>query len=147
VATLTPGTIEALIRACDYPAEVAEHVRSDLRALYHGRAAGVIGVDAGSDTDPRAATLKFNPSNIPLEQALAFLAEKGASIARLEQLGALAQTLRGSLVSYLGVRYDARGFSGWRTYFSTRPCQIGSSAVPRVVIEPNSVPTLRLPHY
>jgi hypothetical protein len=145
VTSLEEETVERLVDVCGYPESVAESVRTDLRVLYHGRAAGVIGVDAGSDH--RAAALKFNPSNVPLDQALTFLAAKGASAARLEQLGALAQTLRGSLVSYLGVRYDANGFSGWRTYFSAQPRRIGSAGVPRVVIEPNSIPTLPLPHY
>jgi hypothetical protein len=134
-----------LVQRCGFPLDLAPLIDGDIRSLYPPGPVGVIGVD--SDAANRAGALKFDPANVPLQRAFTFLAGKGASRRRIAELTQIADSLRAVWLSYLGIKYGPKGFSGWRVYFSTRPSLLSSPTATRVVVESIPLPTLRLPHY
>lgn len=139
------GQVGKLVASCELPVAVAALIEADLRGVYLQGPVGTIGLDDASETGPGA--LKFNPANLPIERAFAFLAAKRAGSQVLERLTRISRSLRALLVSYLGLRYDVNGFSGWRAYFSVEPRNVLAPISPLVVTERSAIPTLRLPHY
>jgi hypothetical protein len=137
--------LAALLAVCHYPSELAETIESDLKELYRPGPVGVIGIDEGEEGV--AGAIKFDPSNVPSGSALAFLARAGVAPDRIEVLRRIAVGFRADSVSYAGVQYGPRGFSGWRLYFA---CEPGSARRPgRMAVESqrNLRPVRRLPHY
>jgi hypothetical protein len=141
IERLPAAAIEQLIDVCGLPGALVETVHSDVASLYPPPGpVGVIGIDAG----PTA--IKLNPANVPFERAFAFMTARGAAATRIRGLREIANALRARWLTYLGVRYAARGFSGWKAYFSTVPLRLASATAP-VVLGRSAIPTLRLPHY
>ncbi len=141
---LPSETAERLLTASGLAATLAPELEADLRHLYIGGTVGVLGVDNG--TDGSTAALKFNPPNVALETAVEFLAGKGASRSRLDEIAGIARSLRARWVSYLGVRYGPLGFTGWRVYLSVAPQRFPGVLAPSWSVEPDAIPTLMLPH-
>jgi hypothetical protein len=137
--------LATLLSACQYPEEFVTSIEGDLKALYTPGPAGVIGLDSGSGDVP--AAVKFDPSNVPLPIALAFLQKVGVSTPRIAALTKVALGLRAESVSYIGVKYSQSGFAGWRLYFSCEPSHYVSPARINIVAQRNLRPTRRLPHY
>ena len=142
---LPNGATARLAAAAGLDAALADHIERDLRALYTGGTVGVIGVDNGLDGQTDA--LKFNPPNVALETAIEFLAAKGARPSRIADIVTVAHALRARWMSYLGVRYGAAGFAGWRVYLSVAPQRFPPPLAPRWAVEPDAIPTLMLPHF
>lgn len=142
---LDTAMLPELVQACGLPADLATSIAGDIRPFYRSMPVGVIGVDAGSGGVAKA--LKFDPANVPLRQAFAFLAGKGVSRLRIAELSRIAGTLRAEWLSYLGIKYGPNGFAGWRVYFSVQPSLLSPPLATRLVIERSAIPTLRLPHY
>jgi hypothetical protein len=137
--------LTALLTACQYPEQLATAIDSNLKAIYTPGPAGVIGIDSSSDDVP--AAVKFDPSNVPLPLAFAFLRKIGVSAPRIAALAKIALGLRAESVSYVGVKYSQSGFAGWRLYFSCEPAHHVSPARANIVTQRNLRPTRRLPHY
>lgn len=144
-ASLPPDVLPQLVRVCRLPEGLAETISADIHALYPPGPVGVIGVDGGEDG--RAEALKFDPANVPVSKAITFLGTKHVSAARIADLSSVARSLRAQWVSYLGAKYGAEGFAGWRVYFSVRPNLLAVPLVPRIVVERSAFPTYQLPHY
>jgi len=142
---LPPEVLPQLVRVCGLPESLAETIGADIHSLYPPGPVGVIGVDCGEDGWAKA--LKFDPANVPLSKALSFLGARLASVARMEELSSVARSLRAQWVSYLGAKYGAEGFAGWRVYFSVRPDLLPGPLLPRIVVERSANPTFHLPHY
>ena len=134
--------IGAITEALGLPDDLAEAIEEDLRGL-SSTSGGVIGV--GPDSDG-SLTLKLNPPNVPVQQGLAFLAGRGVPAARIAAVRDLATSFRAASLSYLGVRYAASGFTGWRAYLSVEPARLPVPLQPRLSLERAYMPTLRLPH-
>lgn len=137
--------LPAFLAACGYPDQMAASIEADLKGLYRPGPAGVIGIDEGEEGVPR--TLKFDPSNVPLDIALTFLAQAGVSAARIAGLRALAVGLRAEAASYVGVQYGPEGRSGWRLYFSCEPSYARAPGKAMLRSQRNLLPLRRLPHY
>ena len=135
--------LSALSQVLRFPAPLTEAIEEDLLGLSY-TSGGVVGV--GPDEDGRIC-LKLNPPNVVTARAFAFLAGKGAPSARIDAINDLAISLRAESLSYLGVRYDADGFKGWRAYFSLDSYRVAVPLEPRITLERGAIPTLRLPHY
>jgi hypothetical protein len=134
--------LSALSELLRFPAALTEGIHEDLRGLSY-TSGGVVGV--GPDENEHVC-LKLNPPNVATARALAFLTAKGAPLARLDAINDLAISLRAESLSYLGVRYDAEGFKGWRAYFSLDSYRVAVPLQPRITVERGATPTLRLPH-
>jgi hypothetical protein len=80
---------------------------------------GVIGIDPGQGG--AAAAVKLNAANVPVRTALAFIQRKDASRSRIHAVNALSNVCRMRHVSYVGMKYSAAGFRGWKIYLSTLP--------------------------
>jgi len=145
VAALSAQTVDAVVGACGLPGTLAPEIRRDVHALYVGGTVGVVGVGPGP-AGP-AMTLKLNPPNVPVGRAFTFLNARGAPAARLEAIASVVRSLRAELVNYLGVRYDACGFAGWRVYLSVAPGSFPIAGGVRLAVEHSGIPTRRLPHY
>jgi hypothetical protein len=137
--------LTALLAACQYPAELAKMIESNLKGLYPPGPVGVIGIDEGEDGV--AGAIKFDPSNVPSGIALAFLARAGVSPDRIEALRRIAVGFRADSVSYAGVQYGPRGLSGWRMYFACEPGYARRPGRTAVESQRNLRPVRRLPHY
>jgi hypothetical protein len=138
--------LAGLVAAVGFADTVTEVIRADVRELFSEGPVGVIGIDPGREA--AAGGLKLNPANVPVETAMAFLARKGAAPDRLEQLRQTARALRATSLSYVGVRYDAAGYAGWRVYLTVIPRRTSAPGLPAVAVDdPTPLPTLRLPHY
>jgi hypothetical protein len=146
VGDFDSASLDHVTAAVGFSSAVAESIRTDLRDLFVSGPVGVIGVDPGG-AEGVAGGLKLNPSNISVDRALAFLTAKGADSHRIAEIREIARALRAASLSYLGIRYDASGFAGWRTYMSVVPRQYRSPGMPQVLAADNPLPTLRLPHY
>ncbi len=144
VTILGPDALDRLMDASSFPAEVADRILADLEQIHPVGLAGIVGVDAGSPE--RGHALKFNSPDVPLANALAFLSSRGAEPAALARLGIVSRALRSPSVSYLGTRYDAAGFTGWRAYFSAEPAQHATAEAPRVVATNVTAQPMRRSH-
>ncbi len=144
-AEMPPATLPDLARECGLPEEVSAAVGADIRALYPPGPVGVIGIDSADSGS--ANTLKFNPANVPLRAAFAYVKGKGATEARIAELANFAGSFRALWASYLGSKYNLSGFAGWRMYFSIQPASVSSASSTRLAAEKSLKPTLRLPHY
>jgi hypothetical protein len=136
------SVLAAVVEALHLPLHLAEAVQEDLRGL-SSTSGGVVGI--GTDAEG-VVSLKLNPPNVPTARAFAFLLDKGAHEARIDAISNLAISLRAASLSYLGVRYGADGFTGWRAYLSLEPYRIAVPMIPRITLERGAFPTLRLPH-
>jgi hypothetical protein len=137
--------LSGLLDACRYPRELAPTIEGHLRELYAPGPVGVIGVDDGRGGV--AGALKFDPSNVPLGVAFAFLARVGVPAARILALRNVAVGLRANAATYVGVQYGPEGFAGFRLYFA---CEPGYARMPgRIAVSvPRRLrPVRRLPHY
>jgi hypothetical protein len=137
--------LPGLLAACGFADRLASTIETDLKALYNPGPVGVIGVDDGQSGV--AGALKFDPSNVSLRAALAFLARTGVAAARLVDLQRIAVGLRADAVTYVGVQYGPDGYGGFRLYFA---CEPGAARVPgRITVSrPRHLrPVRRLPHY
>jgi len=134
--------LAAITDSLGLPAGLAATVEGDLRGL-SASTGGIVGV--GTDA-AGAVSLKLNPPNVAIDRALAFLAAKGVGAARIGAVRDLAAAFRATGLSYLGVRYGARGFTGWRAYFSVEPSRLSAPLQPRLGFGRGVLPTLRLPH-
>ncbi len=139
------GRLTALLAACRYPQELASTIEGHLKELYRPGPAGVIGVDDGEDGVP--STLKFDPSNVPLNATLAFLARVGVTAARIAALRSIAIGLRAESATYVGVQYGRDGFLGWRLYFACEPTYALTPGQAAFGSQRNLRPVRRLPHY
>jgi hypothetical protein len=137
--------LPALLAACGYQDNLAGTIESDLKALYGPGPIGVIGLDNGSDGLP--ATLKFDPSNVPVARAIMFLKKIGVPASRISTLAGVATGLRAESVSYLGIKYKEDGLAGWRLYFSCEPSYCSSPAGINVAVQRSLRPIRRIPHY
>jgi hypothetical protein len=138
-------TLQELCAVSGLPPELAMKIGEDVHDLYTPGPVGVIGLDDGPDG--RAGALKFDPANVPLQKAFAFVARKKAAPSSLARLAATSRALRASSASYLGIKYGVNGFSGWRMYFSLRPGLLAVPFAPRTITERSQLPTYHLPHY
>jgi hypothetical protein len=134
--------LTALVDALRLPVHLAEDVEEDLRGL-SSASGGVVGVGVDEET---GTSLKLNPPNVPMGRAFAFLRDKGAGAERIDAIRNLALSLRADSLSYLGIRYGAHGFTGWRAYLSLETYRIAVPLQPRITLERGALPTLRLPH-
>lgn len=139
------GRLTALLSACQYSHELASTIEGDIKELYRPGPVGVIGVDDGEGGVPSA--VKFDPSNVPLNVTLAFLARVGVSLARIDALRRIAIGLRAESVTYAGVHYGREGFSGWRLYFACEPTYARIPGQVAFGSQRNLRPVHRLPHY
>ncbi|MFN0128334.1 MAG: hypothetical protein ACKV19_16800 [Verrucomicrobiales bacterium] len=130
---------------CGLPEELAQTIREDIQGLYPQGPIGVVGFDS-SDTSGKT-TLKFDPANVPLRQTFNFLRGKGTDEQRISELTDTADSLRAMWVSYLGVKYNAQGFVGWRVYFSVKPGRVPAPDAPSISVGRGESPTIPLPHY
>lgn len=137
--------LTALAKAAGLAPGLIPELTADVTRLYTPGLPIVVGLDSGRGAS--AATLKFNPPNVPLESAVRFLDDHGADQDRLRALVRHAQALRARWASYLGIRYSRQGFSGWRLYFSVAPQRFPGVSAPRLTAEAEAIPTLVLPHY
>jgi hypothetical protein len=137
--------LPALLAVCGYPDGLASTLERDLKDLYQPGPAGVVGVNDGADGLPRA--VKFDPANVPLGIALAFLAHAGASAQRIAALRTIALGLRADAASYVGVQYGPNGLLGWRLYFACEPVCAPTPGRPALDTQRNLRPLRRLPHY
>ncbi|MEV0115914.1 hypothetical protein AB0H77_22140 [Streptomyces sp. NPDC050844] len=144
-SALPPSAVEWLLLSTGLPTSVGDILERDMRELFGHGPVGIVGLDAAPDGG--AGALKLNPANVPTAQALRFLAQHGASESRTAELGFIARTLRARWVSYLGVRYNAHGWAGWRIYFSIEPWRLRAPGAPDLVTDRSSLPTRPLPHY
>jgi hypothetical protein len=135
--------LATLLMACQYPANLAPTITTQLKALYRPGPTGVIGIDDGEAGV--ASALKFDPANVLVPVALSFLAQQGVPAARLTTLRNVAHGLRVDTVSYVGVRYTPAGFAGWRVYFSCEPAAILPQ--PAVELRRHLRAVRRLPHH
>ncbi|MCA9499518.1 MAG: hypothetical protein KC588_10030 [Nitrospira sp.] len=134
--------VTALVGALGLPCHVPLLIEEDIRGL-SSASGGVVGFGPDGEGE---VTLKLNPPNVPIARALAFLAAKGASATRLDAIRNLAVSLHATSFSYLGMRYGANGFAGWRVYLSLEPFRLSVPMAPRLTLERRALPTLRLPH-
>lgn len=130
-----------LLSACGWNADLAPTIARDLRPLYRPGPLGVVGID---DT---ARVLKFDPAEVPLADALAFLSRRRVAPERLAALRSLAQGLRADSASYVGVQYDASGFAGWRLYFACEPARARRPGLASSQTQRQLHPMRRGPHY
>jgi hypothetical protein len=135
--------VTGLIEALQLPADLADDVEGDLRGL-SSSSGGVVGVGIGKEEG--TSSLKLNPPNVDMGRAVKFLRAKGVPLARIGAIHRLAVSLRASSLSYLGIRYGAEGFIGWRAYLSLETYRIVAPLQPRITLEREALPTLRLPH-
>jgi hypothetical protein len=137
--------LAGLLAACRYPTELGSTIERDLKELYRPGPVGVIGVDDGVDGIPGA--LKFDPSNVPTSVVFAFLARVGVPAARIAALRTIAIGLRAESVTYAGVQYGPKGFSGFRVYFACEPGRARAPLQTPIRDQRHLRPVRRLPHY
>jgi hypothetical protein len=89
-----------------------------------------IGID--SPTDDRPAVLKIDVAGIVLGQALSFAAAAGASPRCLTRLAGAARGMRVDVATYLGTKFAAQGFAGWKLYMEAHPTVVGIPRGPRL---------------
>jgi hypothetical protein len=142
---LSTETLFELAELCEFPQTAVAELLSDLRPLYTPGQIGVIGLDTRTPTSIN--TLKFDPSNVPLSLAVACVRKKGASRARTDEIVAIAQGLRSRYASYVGMKYNADGFSGARLYFSVDQSALDMPARITFRADFEASATLRAPHY
>jgi len=135
-------TVRDLADVFGWPGAHCAELAQALRALHPGGSVGVIGTDLDAGGAPQ--TLKCDPANVPLARALPFLLAHGAD---MERCLALCRTLRARTLSYLGVKYDATGFAGWRAYFSCRPHGPSRNGQPALLTDTRGSAAQRMPHY
>jgi len=88
----------------------------------------VIGMDQGSSAACVGA-IKVDPADVSVVMALRFLASKCVSPDARLRVESLASALRARKLSYLGLKYTAAGFAGWRAYFSSAPAHFGRTRI------------------
>ena len=113
--------------------------------VLRARSDGVIGIEAAAGST--SCTLKLDPANVPLRQvkeALELWDVPDGYVGHLEQV---AGALRAASASYVGLKFTAIGFSGWKLYFAVRPSDVTPAGAPRVVGPRELSPSLRSPHY
>lgn len=139
-----------LLPACGWDRALAPRIEADLRPLYRPGPLGVVGVDGGEE-DARnirtARIVKFDPANVPLGDALGFLARVGVSPARLAAVRAAALGLRADSASYVGAQYGPGGFAGWRVYLACEPPFVRRPGLPAMDAQRHLRPLRRGPHY
>lgn len=136
--------LPSLLDVCKYPESHAVLIENVLRDLYGPGPAGVVGIDEGQSA--MAGALKFDPCEVPLESALAFLKRIGAPESRRREIVRIARGLRARSVSYVGVQFNCEGLAGWRLYFACEP-GFARPEMPAFVTQRNLMPIRRLPHY
>lgn len=127
-----------LVAGLGWPGEIAGRIAADLPAIYEPGKLGVLGLASGAGAE--GLTLKLDAFDVPLRRALAYVAGKGASAARLSELASTVQRLGAGRVSYVGSKYDANGFGGWKLYVAVRPLHHAAALAPRLV---SALPTGR----
>ncbi|HZT60796.1 MAG TPA: hypothetical protein VFA21_19490 [Pyrinomonadaceae bacterium] len=135
-----------LLRVCGLPEGHAPLIEQDLRPLYAPGEVGVIGIDGGA-SEYTVGSLKLDPANVPFYKAWSFLAAKGVSAPTLAALKELSNTLRAGSLSYLGAKYNADGFAGWKAYFSTEPHRLPQPGRAFIQVDGPTYPVARMPHY
>jgi hypothetical protein len=121
-----------LLEASGLPAEQAHLIREDLNLLGSDTEVAVIGMDQGSSAACVGA-IKVDPADVSVAMALRFLATKCVSPDARSRVESLASALRARKLSYLGLKYTAAGFAGWRAYFSSEPAHFGRTRIASVV--------------
>jgi hypothetical protein len=129
--------LRLLLARLSFGAESNAMLEYDFPRLHTGNVTGVVGIDGGTH-----AALKIDPANVPLPVALEFFRRRGASEQRVRQLAHVARSLAARRASYVGMKYDAAGFRGWKLYLSLMPCAMPNALAP--VLDDNQ-PTLLLP--
>jgi hypothetical protein len=142
---LSSTVLPRLVEVCGLPETLSGRIGADIHALYPRGPVGVVGMDSGQGGCTPA--LKFNPANVPLSKAISFLSAKQAPAEMIAKISEVANSLRAQWMSYLGAKYNAEGFAGWRAYFSVRPDMLNAPLLPAIVLERSAVPTFHLPHY
>jgi hypothetical protein len=137
--------LAGLVEACGYPDGLLATIESHLNDLYQPGPVGVIGLDDG--LDGIAGRLKFDPANVPLDAAFAYLARIGVSRARIAEFRTISTGFRAEAVTYLSVQFRQSGPSGWRLYFACEPSHARLPGQPDLIAQRHLRPVRRLPHY
>ena len=111
--------LKPLVAYLGWNDQIVSTINEDIFALYPPGKIGVIGV--GMDSKGSIASLKLDANDIALDQALSFIANKGTPSSRLSQLTQVLQGLCSKRLNYVGVKYSASGFSGWKCYIAVQP--------------------------
>jgi hypothetical protein len=145
---VSPGkalvALEHLVIACGLNASVAAEAGADLK-LISAAELSVVGIDQGSAE--QAGALKFNLGDVPVATATGWLARKGAAPCVCERVQRAATVLKARTLSYLGLKYNQRGFAGWRAYFSCEPARGASLRSINMVGSGSMRGKTRLPQY
>ena len=140
-----PNLIRDLLSACGWSDTGHQEAEADLRPLYLGGSLGAVGLDLDKSGNARA--LKFDPANVPLITAARLLTAKHADPQCIDRLYHMARVLRALSVSYLGMKYDHRGFQGWRLYFSSQPSRQAAPGRTHITIRSTLESLSKMPHY
>ncbi len=135
-----------LFDACGLSAGIAEQVAADLGVLGTSGEVEVIGLDQGEEEETVGA-LKLDPGDVPVPVALGLLASKGVSGGARSRVERLATSLRARALSYLGLKYTAAGFAGWRAYFSSEPARLPRAGTVSIAARAPGADRSRLPQY
>jgi hypothetical protein len=111
--------LSPLVAYLGCPDQVATLIAEDVSALYSSEKMGVLGL--GVDSTSSTPTLKLDAYNIALGRALTFVASKGTPSTSMSQLTHVMQCLRSEHLNYVGIKYSARGFIGWKFYIAVQP--------------------------
>jgi hypothetical protein len=125
------AVLPRLLEACGLPGERAEEIERDVAALRPRAGVEVVGIDEGIDAGAVGA-VKLDPADVPVTPALRWLASRGATDAVRGRVESMAASLHARTLSYVGLKYAAAGFAGWRAYYSSEPARAraaGSIAV------------------
>ena len=138
-----PVCFESIFDAAGLSGDGAAHASADFALLGASGQVEVIGIDGAAGS---AGAVKVDVADVPVSVALRLLSTRGADDAQCQHVARLATSLRARALGYLGLKYSATSFDGWRAYFTTEPVRVRPAAGVRLV-EQGASGKLRAPHY
>jgi hypothetical protein len=111
--------LRPLVKYLGWTDQVATLIAEDVFALYSSGKMGVVGL--GADSTGSTPTLKLDAFNVALGHALEFLVSKGTASSCVSRLAHTVHSLRSEHLNYVGIKYNASGFIGWKFYVALQP--------------------------
>lgn len=111
--------LSPLVKYLGWTDHVATLIAEDVFALYSSGMMGVVGL--GADNKGSTLALKLDAFNVGLGHALEFLLSKKTVSSYVSQLAHTVHSLRAENLNYVGIKYNASGFIGWKFYVALQP--------------------------